>query len=66
MIGADKEWNKKRGFLLAFFSAVFISLDFARYVLTLESSECEGIMIWIKDSNLHFYLVMILIFWGVF
>ncbi len=66
MIGADKEWNKKRGFLLAFFSAVFISLDFARYVLTLESSECEGIMIWIKDSNLHFYLVMILIFLGVF
>lgn len=62
----EKEWNKKRIFLLAFFSAVLISLDFARYVLTIDSGRCEGIMIWMKDSNLHFYFVMLLVFFSVF
>lgn len=62
----DKEWNSKRVFLIAFFSAVLISLDFTRYVLTLSEEECKGIMLWIKGSNLKLYLAVLAVFFIIF
>lgn len=63
---ADQEWNLKRVFLTAFFSALFISLNFAGYVLTISKDSCSGVLLWIKDSNLHLYFVMLCLFFLVF
>lgn len=57
-----RKWSLKTVALLSFVAAVIVCLGFAGHVLNLHAEEYEGIMAWIKDSNIHFYFLMLLLF----
>lgn len=61
-----RDVDSKKVILLAFGTASFFSLCFAKYVLNLEIENCEGFWLWIKNSNLHFYLSMLMCWGGAF